>query len=88
LLQEQPLNHRKAGQAAEAEACWRRISTGKRPDQFCSVYQGILGHLTHRNLAVVAKERSDHQEVQRLWQLVLTECPGEPEATARGKADR
>jgi Flp pilus assembly protein TadD len=26
--------HRKAGQPAEAEACWRRILTLKRPDQF------------------------------------------------------
>jgi Flp pilus assembly protein TadD len=29
--------HRKAAQPAEAEARWRRISTLKRPDQFCSV---------------------------------------------------
>ena len=42
--------HRKAGQPAEAEACWRRILTLKRPDQFCSVDQGIYGHLTLRNL--------------------------------------
>jgi len=35
--------HRKAGQPAEAEACWRRILTLKRPDQFCSVDQGIYG---------------------------------------------
>ena len=38
--------HRKVGQPAEAEACWRRILTLKRPDQFCSVDQGIYGHLT------------------------------------------
>ena len=31
--------HRKAGQPAEAETCWRRILTLKRPDQFCSVDQ-------------------------------------------------
>jgi tetratricopeptide (TPR) repeat protein len=29
--------HREGGQPAEAEACWRRILTLKRPDQFCSV---------------------------------------------------
>ena len=44
--------HRKAGQPAEAEACWRRILTLQRPDQFCSVDQGIYGHLTLRGLAV------------------------------------
>src|SRR5271166_7054765 len=37
---------RKAGQPAEAEACWRRVLTLKHPDQFCSVEQGIYGHLT------------------------------------------
>jgi len=51
--------HRKAGQPAEAEVCWRRILTLKRPDQFCSVDQGIYGHLTLRNLAVLAEERGD-----------------------------
>jgi tetratricopeptide (TPR) repeat protein len=47
--------HRKAGQPAEAEACWRRILTLKRLDQFCSVDQGIYGHLTLRNLDVLAE---------------------------------
>ncbi len=49
--------HRKAGQPAEAS--WRRILTLKRPDQICSVDQGIYGHLTLRNLAVLAEERDD-----------------------------
>ena len=69
--------HRKAGQPAEAEACWRRILTLKRPDQFCSVDQGIYGHLTLRNLAVLATRLEPRSpsaataEAQRLWQLVL-----------------
>ncbi len=79
--------HRKAGQPADAEACWRRILTLKRPDQFCSVDQGIFGHLTLRNLAVLAEERGDREEAHRLWQLVLAECPGDPETTARSKAE-
>ena len=44
---------------AEAEACWRRILTLKRPNQFCRVDQGIYGHLTLRSLAVPAEERGD-----------------------------
>ena len=32
---------RKAGQPAEAEACWRRILTLKRPDQFCRKTIGV-----------------------------------------------
>ena len=69
---------RKAGQPAEAEACWRRVLTLKRPDQFCSVDQGIYGHLTLRNLAVLA-------EARRLWRMVLDACPGDPEAMSRGE---
>jgi len=52
-----------------AEACWRRILTLKRPDQFCSVDHGIYGHLTLRNLAVLAEERGDRVEAQRLWSM-------------------
>jgi len=78
--------HRKAGQPAEAEACWRRILTLKRPDQFCSVDQGIYGHLTLRNLAVLAEDRGNRDEARRLWRMVLDACPGNAEALARGEA--
>jgi Flp pilus assembly protein TadD len=78
--------HCKANQSAEAEACWQRILTLKRPDQFCSVDQGIYGHLTLRNLAVLAEERGDSGEARRLWRTVLDACPGDPEAISRGKS--
>src|SRR5271157_101275 len=55
LLFRKAVLHRKAVQPAEADACWRRILTLERPDQFCSVDQGIYGHLTLRNLAVLAE---------------------------------
>ena len=80
--------HRKAGQPAEAEACWLRILTLKRPDQFCSVDHGIYGHLTLRNLAVLAEERGDRVEAWRLWRMVLEACPGDPEAMSRGEASQ
>jgi hypothetical protein len=60
----------------------------KRPDQFCSVDQGIYGHLTLRNLAVLAEERGDRPEDQRLWKMVLDACPGDPEAMSRLEAAR
>ena len=78
--------HRKAGQPAEAEACWRRILTLNRPDQFSSVDQDIYGHVTLRNLAVLTEERGDPAEARRLWRLVHDACPGYPEAMARGEA--
>ena len=75
--------HRHAGQPAEAEACWRRILTLRRPDRFCSIDQGIYGHLTLRNLAALAEERGDRDEARRLWRMVLEACPGDAEAMAR-----
>ena len=78
----QAVVHRHRGESARAEACWRRILTLRRPDQFCSVDQGIYGHLTRRNLAVLAAERGDAIEVERLWSEVLGECPGDREALA------
>ena len=46
--------HRHRGESADAENAWRRILGLKRPNKFCSVDQGIYGHLTRRNLAVLA----------------------------------
>jgi len=60
----------------------------ERSDEFCSVDQGIYGHLTLRNLAVLAEERGDSAEAMRLWRMVLEACPGDAEAMARGEAAR
>jgi len=78
--------HSKAGQLAEAEGCWRRILTLKRPQQYCSVDQGIYGHLTLRNIAVLAEERGDRDEGRGLWRKVLEVCPGDVEAISRGES--
>jgi len=72
--------HRQRGESAQAEDCWRRILTLSRPDQFSSFDQGIYGHLTRRNLAVLAAERGDHAEAVKLWTEVLAECPGDRDA--------
>ncbi len=80
LLFRKALLHRLSGQPALAEACWRRILTLKRPEQFCSVNQDIYGHLTLRNLAVLAAERRDRAEAADLWRAVLAECPNDREA--------
>jgi glycosyltransferase involved in cell wall biosynthesis len=72
--------HRHRREPADAEACWRRILTLRRPDKFCSVDEGIYGHLTRRNPAVLAAECGDRSEALRLWEAVLTECPGDDDA--------
>jgi hypothetical protein len=73
--------HRHRGESAEKY--WRLILTLRRPDQFRSVDQGIYGHLTRRNLAVLAAERGDQAVVRRLWEAVLAEWPGDQEALTR-----
>ena len=57
--------------------------TVHRPEQYCSVDQGIYGHLTWRNLAMLAAERGDRDEAARFWHEVLAECPGDREAIAQ-----
>jgi Flp pilus assembly protein TadD len=74
--------HRHRGEPGQAEQCWRRILTLRRPDKFASMDQGIYGHLTRRNLAAMARERGDAAEARRLWHAVLEECPGDREALA------
>ena len=54
-----------------------RLLTLKRPNKFCSMDQGMYGHLTHRNLAALVAERGDHSEAESLRQAVLAECPGD-----------
>jgi tetratricopeptide (TPR) repeat protein len=75
--------HRQRGESTDAEWCWTRILSLKRPDQFCSVDQGIYGHLARRNLAALATERGDHAVAEELWAEVLAECPGDREALAK-----
>ena len=83
LLFRHAVVHRAHGEPALAEACWRRLLTLQRPNEFSSVDQGIYGHLTRRNLAALAAERGDRDEERRLWTEILTECPGDAEALAR-----
>ena len=66
LLFRKAVLHRRAAQPAEAESCWRRVLALKRPEQFCNINQGIYGHLTLRNLAVLAEERGDPGEAAAL----------------------
>src|SRR5204863_2437115 len=68
------------GESAQAEASWRRILGLGRPERFASLDMGIYGHLTRRNLAVLAEERADRPEAARLWHAVLAECPRDPDA--------
>jgi hypothetical protein len=77
------VGHRHRGESSAAEKCWRRILSLRRPDQYCSVDQGIYGHPTRHNLATLAAERGEHAEFERLWNDVLAECPGDREALAK-----
>lgn len=82
LLFREAVIRRNGGDTSGAERCWRRVLTLRRPEQFSSVDSGIYGHLTRRNLAVLAEERGDIGEADRLWSEVLAECPGDRDALA------
>ncbi len=75
--------HRHRGEPAEAERCWRRILTLRRPEKFASMDQGIYGHLTRRNLAALAKERGDQAEVRE----TLVRSPRRMPRRPRGDGD-
>jgi len=83
LLFRKGVVHRHRGESSDAESCWRRILKLERPDKFCSFDQGIHGHLTRRNLAMLAAERGDLAEAEKSWRDVLAECPGDREALAK-----
>jgi hypothetical protein len=59
---------------------WRRILELGRPELPTCVTPEIYGHLTRRNLAMLAEERGAHLEALGLWSEVLVECPSDPQA--------
>ncbi|WZP01243.1 glycosyltransferase (plasmid) [Isosphaeraceae bacterium EP7] len=82
LLFRRAVLHKFAGSPAEAEADWARILRLRRPEEFASVDPGIYGHLTRRNLALLAEERGDRAAAATRWREVLGEVPGDGEARA------
>jgi glycosyltransferase involved in cell wall biosynthesis len=80
LLFREAVIRRHLGDNRGAEACWPRVLGMRRPERFSSVDSGIYGHLTRRNLAMLAQERGDAATAVRLWSEVLAECPGDREA--------
>jgi Flp pilus assembly protein TadD len=71
-FREAVVRHR-TGDFAGAGRCWRRILTLRRPQQFVSMDMGIYGHLTRRNLAVLAEARGDFASAGEFWRGVLAE---------------
>ena len=80
LLFRKGVLHRRQGEPGEAGACWRQVLTLRRPERFASVDAGIYGHVTRRNLAVLAEEQGDLPEAALHWSKVLAERPGDAEA--------
>ena len=67
----------------EAEACWKRVLELGCPKKFYSVDQGIYGHLTRHNLAIIAEEFGDNAEAEKHGRAILDECPGHSDALRR-----
>jgi len=67
----------------EAEACWKQVLLLGRPQTFYSVDQGIYGHLTRHNLALIAEERGDYVEADMHWRAIVADSPNHAEALKR-----
>ena len=76
---------RSVPQTAMADKPWWIISAFFRSARTFALEwdQGFYGHLTRRNLAVLATERGDHEEARKFWQAVLEECPNDREVLSR-----
>ena len=88
LLFRKAVVHRHRGESAEAEQSWRRILGLRRPERFASVDMGIYGHLTRRNLAVLAAERGDPDEAARLWRDGARRMPRRPRGPRHARPAR
>ena len=80
LLFRKGVLHRLRRESDQAKTCWQRVLMLRRPEQFASLDEGIYGHVTHRNLAVLAEERGDHAAAAVHWAAVLSERPNDPDA--------
>lgn len=80
LLFRKAVAQRYRGETSEAADCWTRILQLDRPQKLYHVDPGIFGHLTRRNLAIIAEERGDLVQAKAQWQAVLKECPEDPDA--------
>lgn len=65
-------------QSGDSPNVWR--ATSKRSATDPGDDQGIYGHLTRRNLAPLATARNAPAEAAQLWEEVLAEWPGDPDA--------
>lgn len=71
-----------AGNAQHAEDCWRGILELTPPERPLEIACGMYGHMTRRNLAVLAEERGALREAFDLWSKVLAECPDDKDVAA------
>ena len=81
LLYSEAQLRRDRGDLEGAEACWRRILEKGSSHNFSIVMPGVYGHQTRRKLAALAERRGHIAEASRLWDEVVAECPGDPEAS-------
>jgi glycosyltransferase involved in cell wall biosynthesis len=83
LLFRKAVAQRYRGNTDDAEACWTRILSLGPAKTLYNVDPGIYGHLTRRNLAIIAGERGDREAADTHWRAVLAECPGDAAATGQ-----
>ncbi|HEV3144947.1 MAG TPA: tetratricopeptide repeat protein, partial [Gemmataceae bacterium] len=65
-----------SGDSAGAESCYRRLLDGRENgNYFASVADGLRGHISRHNLAVLLFKQKRYTEAEVQWRMALTEEP-------------
>src|SRR5439155_23534491 len=61
---------------AGAEGCFVELLQGSEKAHFASIPEGLRGHITRHNLAVIYRQQARNAEAEAQWRAVLTDVPG------------
>ncbi len=76
LLFQEGILRRDLGDLPGAEACWVRLLSTTEGPHLASVVEGLRGHKTRHNLAVVYQKQGRSAEAETQWKAALDEEPG------------
>jgi glycosyltransferase involved in cell wall biosynthesis/predicted Zn-dependent protease len=75
LLFQEGLAHKSLGDRQRAIASWKAVLQAKPDDYLSSVEVGLVGHLTHHNLATTFDELGQPDDAEHHWRAALADRP-------------
>jgi glycosyltransferase involved in cell wall biosynthesis/tetratricopeptide (TPR) repeat protein len=75
LLNQEAQLKSQQGDLAGAEASFLQLLHGSEKAHFASIPEGLRGHITRHNLAVIYKQQGRNAEAEAQWRTVLREVP-------------